>query len=1021
MIAELVATMYFVSDKYRYNKAIHTKWGEKYMLNKEDIQRKLQCSDLEVARNLRKKIEDGDKNNEIFAKIKNKYMDPLTKNIKDEKINDFPALLKKLFSTEDIKKIIGIKLSKKEINEIAKDMIRYIDGYNKEYEYLKIEPKSYSNVLQKLRDQVVEKLNDYQNLAGIKAQAPQKTMMLLFPIPSAEIAYILLKVIMELDLSSKVYDFDDEEESAQNTLAKVARKLSETIAVQKQLIENEANHLKQNEFVELLQDLTKKVVPDDIILKTGFSMISLLGSAGITKRIDSGEYGNAQILISFEEDIEEDIEEIKEKIIEDHSLHFDPMVVEPRKWENVLSGGFLPQTSPKYDLPIRKTFTLEEKKQLQEDANEFPKHIYDAINTIQSVPFSINERVYDFQTEELKRIEAEYKNECKKQKAKEPYSKKINKLKEQKKNLSFKLEVINRLKAQGIKLDDPIYFVWQMDFRGRIYPVQSHLNPQGDDEARGLLRFHHAKKIDQSSLRWFRIHGANLYGKDGLDKKPYDEREAWVNENEADIIATDKDPGNSQLLKEADDPYQFLAFCNEYANYLLDPDNFQSRLPIGIDGSNNGLQHISALHKDKESALLVNVLPSDTNKPEDIYAAVAEKTLEKIKADKEKFDKDKSDKSEYIFHNGLYYIEKDEAEPLIENFLTDDMLEAIINNLEKIYTIKTKKKRSKEISQCIEPHITEKIKSMKKKLEEFFFKKCEEAEWDSKKLKNAYKKHLKEFGNEPQFKNEKGQAIEKVVSPHNFIDDKLLDSVDRNFTKANVMTDSYGATLNTKQNQIFKKLKILIDEGKLDELEDRHLGILSRYIGKLNDKSLDEISKASESYMKWMKQCIDTVYKKSENKKEPIRWTTPLGLRVTQHKYETDEVEITTPFGKDRVSMTYQKNKEEINKAKQRSGLAPNFIHSLDATHLFMSILAANERGVESFMTIHDSFGTHAADVEKLLEALKEQFIALHSNNILDKLKKEFEARYEIVLDDIKYFDKYFEIEKVEKSDYFFS
>jgi len=86
-----------------------------------------------------------------------------------------------------------------------------------------------------------------------------------------------------------------------------------------------------------------------------------------------------------------------------------------------------------------------------------------------------------------------------------------------------------------------------------------------------------------------------------------------------------------------------------------------------------------------------------------------------------------------------------------------------------------------------------------------------------------------------------------------------------------------------------------------------------------------------------------------------------------------------------------------------------------------MSINAAREEGVESFMTIHDSFATHAGDVDVLLDALKSQFVKLHSEPIMENLKKELEERFGVELPSIDYVNENFDISQVGKSDYFFA
>ncbi|CAI8504183.1 unnamed protein product [Pichia kudriavzevii] len=85
---------------------------------------------------------------------------------------------------------------------------------------------------------------------------------------------------------------------------------------------------------------------------------------------------------------------------------------------------------------------------------------------------------------------------------------------------------------------------------------------------------------------------------------------------------------------------------------------------------------------------------------------------------------------------------------------------------------------------------------------------------------------------------------------------------------------------------------------------------------------------------------------------------------------------------------------KKVDGRKQANGFPPNFIHSLDATHMLLSVNKCSEFGL-SFSSVHDSYWTHAADVDTMNYVLREQFINLHKNNLVAKLKSEFERRYE--------------------------
>lgn len=177
---------------------------------------------------------------------------------------------------------------------------------------------------------------------------------------------------------------------------------------------------------------------------------------------------------------------------------------------------------------------------------------------------------------------------------------------------------------------DLLWMVYQLDFRSRTYTTTNGVSPQGSDVSKALLHFGEAKMLGDRGWYWFQVHGANKYG---YDKDDYDGRVSWVQDNAAAFIAAGTDPlGNTDVWKGADKPYQFLAWCVEYAAAVSTaggPTKFMSRMPVALDGSCNGLQHFSAMLRDPVGGNSVNLVPSA--RPSDIYQDVADVATEKLR------------------------------------------------------------------------------------------------------------------------------------------------------------------------------------------------------------------------------------------------------------------------------------------------------------------------------------------------------------------------------------------------------
>jgi DNA-directed RNA polymerase len=56
-----------------------------------------------------------------------------------------------------------------------------------------------------------------------------------------------------------------------------------------------------------------------------------------------------------------------------------------------------------------------------------------------------------------------------------------------------------------------------------------------------------------------------------------------------------------------------------------------------------------------------------------------------------------------------------------------------------------------------------------------------------------------------------------------------------------------------------------------------------------------------------------------------------------------------------------------VAKQKQRSAFPPNFVHSLDATHMLMTTKIMKQKGL-TFAAVHDSYWTHANDIPVMNE-----------------------------------------------------
>jgi len=398
--------------------------------------------------------------------------------------------------------------------------------------------------------------------------------------------------------------------------------------------------------------------------------------------------------------------------------------------------------------------------------------------------------------------------------------------------------------AERFRQHDAIYFLYQADFRGRLYAVTTGVNPQGSDLQKALLRFADGKPLaDKEAQDWFLINGANRFG---VDKVSFAERIRWVRDNHEHILAMADDPLSHDGWAQADKPLQFLAWCKEYAAWRRNPDSFVSHLPVGMDGSCNGLQHFSAMLRDEVGGAATNLVPAD--KPSDIYQQVADVVSGKLAA------------------------------------------------------------------------------------------------LDTRTLSEA------------------DQAIASKWRAH---------GVCRKLVKRSVMTLPYGATR-------FSCSQFIVDDylsrGEAPEFDAADYMRAANFISRLVWAAIGEVVVAAPQAMAWLRLCAGKLLAQGLDQ---IRWTAPSGFPVVQTYFEPDMMRINSMLlGGVQIKVAHASDRPH--KSRHKNGISPNFVHSMDAAHLVLTVLEADKLGIDALAMIHDDYGTHAADAGKLARAIRETFVRMY-------------------------------------------
>lgn len=543
-----------------------------------------------------------------------------------------------------------------------------------------------------------------------------------------------------------------------------------------------------------------------------------------------------------------------------------PTVVTPKPWIGPRGGGYY--TIP-HKLPLVKTRNSYYLEELTNRAGEMPL-VYEAVNAMQDTAWRINTKVLDTlreiwfsggQAGALPRREKDAlpprpanidTDDAARQNWKREASR-THAANARSMSKRFQIDQIIWI-ASKFKDDQALYFPHQLDFRGRAYAVPMFLNPQGADWSKALLTFANGKPItDARAAGWLMIHGANTFG---FDKASLEARVAWVEEHHDAIIRVANDPLAERWWDEADSPWQFLAFCFEYAAFQAEGYGYVSNLPVALDGSCNGLQHFSAMLRDAEGGAAVNLVPGE--KPEDIYQRVADVVVSKLHG-------------------------------------------AVQADVDDLGANAAKAKDA----------------------------------WEASKW--------------------------------------LTFGVDRKVTKRPVMVLPYGGTLHSCRQYVYEHVREKATEGTCPWDVEGQWGA-SVTLSKLVWESIGEVVVAARSAMTWLQKAATVAAKEGL----PITWTAPDGLPILQAYPEVKSTRVKTRIGDSIMKLSLTHDTDKLDKTRQRNGIAPNFVHSMDAAALRLYVTMAKANGIDTFALVHDSYGTLAADTDVSAACLRHAFVDMY-------------------------------------------
>ena len=192
--------------------------------------------------------------------------------------------------------------------------------------------------------------------------------------------------------------------------------------------------------------------------------------------------------------------------------------------------------------------------------------------------------------------------------------------------------------------DATFFHSWHLDWRGRLYSASQLLTPQGDDVSRGLIRFKESQKLTDEGWEYLGLYTAALWKGQNIEGAPQKKTRAALEQslqdekflNELRDIAFNivknplyrfKDWGANDVFAAKSEGFIRIAATLSFVDALQKGGpGAECNLPVVLDGSCNGYQHLAMLMRDQETAHHVNVLKREGSEEiADLYQTVADK------------------------------------------------------------------------------------------------------------------------------------------------------------------------------------------------------------------------------------------------------------------------------------------------------------------------------------------------------------------------------------------------------------
>ena len=261
------------------------------------------------------------------------------------------------------------------------------------------------------------------------------------------------------------------------------------------------------------------------------------------------------------------------------------------------------------------------------------------------------------------------------------------------------------------------------------------------------------------------------------------------------------------------------------------------------------------------------------------------------------------------------------------------------------------------------------------------------------------------------------RAIETLMQDDNpFANLWLQFGITRSCAKRPTMTQPYGSTPHSCRAYVNGWYLEQVRAGKADPFDEATRFQATAYLSSHIWQAINHVVGRPREAMAWLQKTARTLAKFER----PMYWVSPSGFPCYQAYPKWMEKSIRTKIGEKVYRVKFREDTDKLSPKRQAQGSSPNFVHSLDAACMHLTVNNCAEQGVSSFAMVHDSYGTHCTHSDTLAQQIRQSMYHIFSDDQLLKLKNNLECSNELTLDPLPSYGS-FDINDVLNSKYIFS